>query len=234
MEAGLGEVLDDARGDGACGFGVDEAAMDFAGIGFVLGFEEGEDGAAGLEKCDGVGEDEALGGPADVDGDEVDGFGELDVEGVGAFEDDDAGVLSERPGEGAVAGIDGVDAGGCVLEEAVDESAGVGAEVCGGEAGGVDGETAECEFELVAAAGDVAGHAGASDVTGDNVAERAGSVNERKSEIRDKSEARNLRVVEDEDDYDYEHEYESECDGRCGSSLLIVGEVMVEYGQSNP
>ncbi len=75
---------------------------------------------------------------------------------VAAFHDHDARVLAELPGQLAAADVDGEDAGGSVLEEAVGEAAGGRAEVDGGEAGGVDVESLESVFQLVTAAADEA------------------------------------------------------------------------------
>ena len=59
---------------------------------------------------------------------------------IGTLHDDDARVFAELVLEDAVAGIDGIDLGGIALEEAVDEAAGVGAEVGADQAGDVDAE----------------------------------------------------------------------------------------------
>ena len=76
--------------------------------------------------------------------------------GVGAFEEGDAGVGAELVVDLAVAGVDGEDGGGAVLEHAVGEAAGGGSDVGAGEA--FDGEVpgGESGFELEASAGDVA------------------------------------------------------------------------------
>ena len=61
----------------------------------------------GEEACGG-GKDFALPGPAYVDGDQVDGLGQVDVHGVGTFEHDDARVAAQPPGQCSVGGGDGV------------------------------------------------------------------------------------------------------------------------------
>jgi hypothetical protein len=120
-------------------------------------------GRVGFEPAQGGGEDEALGGPAGVDDDEVYAavggcFGVRGcVEDGGAFHDDDAGVVAECPGEDAVAGVQCVDAGGAVVEEAVCEAAGGAAEVCGGESGDGEVEVGEGVVEFEAASGDEGG-----------------------------------------------------------------------------
>ena len=104
---------------------------------FVVGFDEGDDagcggcggGGGGFEPLEGGGDQEGLFGPAQVGDDEVDLLGRGEVERVGAFDEDDARVVAEFPGKLAVGGVDGVDLGGAVLEQAVGEAAGGGAEV---------------------------------------------------------------------------------------------------------
>jgi len=75
--------------------------------------------------------------------------------GVGAFEEGDAGVGAERVVDLAVAGVDGEDAGGAMLQHAVREAAGGGADVCAGEAGDGDSPGVEGVVEFEAAAADV-------------------------------------------------------------------------------
>ncbi len=125
----------------------------FALPGFACGGEGGEE----------RGEDEGGGDEADVHGEEGDGVPAVRVKripigndrkkskgvgvgvklaggeeaGIGAFEEGDAGVGAEFVMDLAVAGVDGEHGGGTVLEEAVGEAAGGGADVGGGEA--VDG-----------------------------------------------------------------------------------------------
>ena len=76
--------------------------------------------------------------------------------GVGSLEEGDAGIGAELVVDLAVAGVDGEDGGGAVLEHAVGEAAGGGSDVGAGEAGDGDGPGGEGGFELEAAAGDVA------------------------------------------------------------------------------
>ena len=76
--------------------------------------------------------------------------------GVGALEEGDAGVGAELVVDLAVAGVDGEDGGGAVLEQAVGEAAGGGADVGAGEAFDGDAPGGERGFEFEAAAGDVA------------------------------------------------------------------------------
>ena len=76
--------------------------------------------------------------------------------GVGALKEGDAGVGAEFVVDLAVAGVDGEDGGGAVLEHAVGEAAGGGSDVGAGEAGEGEVPGGEGGFELEAAAGDVA------------------------------------------------------------------------------
>jgi hypothetical protein len=78
------------------------------------------------------------------------------VPGILAFHDDDPGVLAEFPGELATADIDGEDTQRSVLQEAIREAAGGGAEVDGGEAFGLNAESGEGVFEFMPTATDEA------------------------------------------------------------------------------
>jgi hypothetical protein len=77
------------------------------------------------------------------------------VEGVGAFVDGGAFVLAEFPRELAVGGVDAVDMGCAVVEEAVCEAAGGASEVGADEVGGIEFELLECVVEFEAASGDI-------------------------------------------------------------------------------
>jgi 3-deoxy-7-phosphoheptulonate synthase len=79
------------------------------------------------------------------------------VTGVELLLDDDAGVVAEFPDELVGADIDGVDAGGTALKQAVGEAAGGGSDIHAGPAGGIDFEGIERGFELEPAAADEAG-----------------------------------------------------------------------------
>ena len=76
--------------------------------------------------------------------------------GVAALAEADARVVAKGGGDLAVAGVDGEDVGGTVLEHAVGEAAGRGADVEAGLAHEVDLPVFEGGFELEAAAADVA------------------------------------------------------------------------------
>ena len=147
----------------------DDAAFAYVlAAGFELGFDE-EDGFS-LPLCfgwgeggDDGGEDQGCGDEADVQGEEADGLRREREElaggeeaGVGALEEGDAGVGAELVVDLAVAGVDGEDGGSAVLEHAVSEAAGGGADVGAGEALDGDVPGGEGGFELEAAAGDVA------------------------------------------------------------------------------
>lgn len=159
MEGGTGEGEDggeDAAVDG--GVTDDAAFLDVFFSGFELGFNEEDGGRVGEEDAVHSGEDEGQGDEGAV-GDAEGGagveVGGIEVAGVYFFTEDDAGVAAEAWVELVVADIDGVDGGGAVLEEAIGEAAGGGADieadaaVCG--EGGPGGEGG---VELTAAAGD--------------------------------------------------------------------------------
>ena len=65
-------------------------------------------------------------------------------------------MVAQRYGHLAVAGVDGEDVGGAMLQEAVGKASGGGADVDAAEAGGVDLPEREGMLELEAAAADVA------------------------------------------------------------------------------
>lgn len=158
-EAGCGgaEFLDDLLVDV---FVADDSAFaDVFGAGFELGFDENDALGPRGEQFEEGWEDEFEGDEGAVGGEEFGGFGELaggEVADVDAFEDGDAGVLAEFPRELAVADVDSVNPGGAVLQEAVGETAGGGADVDGDLAGDVERPGFEGGFEFGAAAADVA------------------------------------------------------------------------------
>jgi hypothetical protein len=165
-----------------CGVADDAAFADVLAAGFELGLDEDNGfalplGFGGSECGEDGGEDEGGGDEADVHreeayvlrgGREFRTWGAGDLGGVrvelaggeeasvGAFEEGDAGVGAELVVDLAVAGVDGQYGGGAVLEEAVGEAAGGGADVGAGEGLDGDGPGGEGGFEFEAAAGDVA------------------------------------------------------------------------------
>jgi hypothetical protein len=119
----------------------------------VLSFAAGADSLHDWRKHKG-GRDERY-----VHGDEFDLRGQFagsELAGVGALHEGDAGIAAEALGDLAVAGIDGENAGGSVLEHAIDEASGGGADVEAESAGEVDLPVTEGLFELEAPAAYVA------------------------------------------------------------------------------
>ncbi len=142
------------------GIGDDTGAAVGLGLaGLELGFDEGDDAAAGPDQGGERGKDLPQGderaiGDGEVEGQLVRGeVGGGQLPGIGPFEDGDAWVLAEFPGELAMADIDGMNGVGAVLEEAVGEPAGTGAEIEGAETGYRDGEVEEGVLEFMAAPG---------------------------------------------------------------------------------
>src|SRR3981081_3491296 len=74
---------------------------------------------------------------------------------VGALEEGDAGVVAERLGDLAIAGVDSEYRLCAVLQHAVGEAAGGGSDVDARKAGERDGPVGEGVLELEAAAADV-------------------------------------------------------------------------------
>ena len=146
----------------------DAAFADVLAASFKLGLDQ-DDGvslpllAGGGEGGENGGEDESGGDEADVYCEEADGLRReweklagREEAGVGALEQGDARVGAELVVDLAIAGIDGEDGGGAMLEHAVGEAAGGGADVSAGEAFDRDGPRNEGGLELEAAAADVA------------------------------------------------------------------------------
>lgn len=158
----VGESLADALSDLACEvFGEDHAFAEFFFGRFVVGFDEGDDSPIVFEPSACRGEGSFLFGPSEVHDDQVHAFGFnnfggwLGVERVGAFVDGGAIVLSEFPRELAVGGVDAVDMGCAMVEEAVGESTCGASEVGADEIGGVEVELAQCVVEFETASGDI-------------------------------------------------------------------------------
>lgn len=158
----VGESLADALGDLACEvFGEDHTFAEFFFGRFVVGFDEGDDLAIVFEPGARRGEGSFLFGPSEVHDDQVHALcfnnfgGWLGVERVGAFVDGGAIVLSEFPRELAVGGVDAVDMGCAMVEEAVGESAGGASEVGAEESCRIELELAECVVEFESASGDI-------------------------------------------------------------------------------
>ena len=126
----------------------EDAALKLRPLDFVLGFDEREDGAAGLERTQRRRDAQPLRSPAGVNDRQVQRLGRFPVEEVGAFVDDDARIAAEFPVEDAVAGVHGVDAQGALLKQAVREAAAVAAEVGADQAGNREAEMPEGEFQL--------------------------------------------------------------------------------------
>ena len=155
-------MIDDVPKDDFALFGSEHAALGFGLLAFVVGFDERED-VGGRGVFAGFGgdaqeggddrENVVLAGPADVDGDDADGFNQFQMQGIGAVAYDDAGVFPQDPCENAVGGVDGEDLGGTVLKQTVGEAADIGAQVGTGFLGDIDVEGAEGGIKLFAGAG---------------------------------------------------------------------------------
>jgi len=156
------DAVGDAVDGELVGLGVadDAAFADVAAAGFELGLDEDDGfderrggGEDGFEKEGGGDErhvhnqEQGLAGVEGARGEEA---------GVGALHEGYAGVSAELHRDLAEAGVDGGDVGCAVLEEAVCEAAGGGANVKAGAAGNGDLPMFEGFFELEAAATDVA------------------------------------------------------------------------------
>jgi site-specific DNA recombinase len=136
----------------------DAALSDIFPLQLELGLDEADDGAALLQHAEGGGEDLGKGDEREVHDDEADLLaegGDFQAAGVELLLHDDAGVSAELVDELVGADIDGVDLGRAVLEQAVREAAGGGADIEAGPALRRDAEGGEGALHLQAAATDV-------------------------------------------------------------------------------
>ena len=180
----LKDAVADALDGELAGIGVadDAAFADVLAAGFELRLDENDGFATPwsvwcAERAEDGGEDEGGGDEGDVHCEEKwgearksrssavrrmaififwrDEFAGGEEAGVGAFAQGDAGIVAELLGDLTVAGVDGKDGDGAVLEHAVGEASGGGADVDAGEAGERDGPVGDGVLEFEAAAADV-------------------------------------------------------------------------------
>jgi len=180
----LKDAVADALDGGLAGIGVadDAAFADVLTASFELGLDENDSFALpGLirraERAEDGRENEGSGDEGDVHCEEGRGetrksgssaarrmtififwreeFAGGEEAGVGALPEGDAWVVAEPLGDLAVAGIDGKDGGGTMLQHAVGEASGGGADVDAGEAGERDGPAGEGVLEFETAAADI-------------------------------------------------------------------------------
>ena len=81
---------------------------------------------------------------------------EFNIAGVDPFVHDHARIVAQPPVELAGSHVDGMDARGAGLQQAIGEAAGGGAEIRHDQAGDIDAEMSQRGFQLDAAAADVA------------------------------------------------------------------------------
>lgn len=148
-----------------CGIAHDAAFADVLAASFKLRFDEDDGFRSGrglrttANSLEQGREKESCGDEGDIDGNERNAGWEIvgvQVARIGALHQRDARVVTEGLGDLAVAGVDGEDAGGAVLEHAVGEAAGGGPDIEAEAVAEVDGPMSESGFELEAAAADVA------------------------------------------------------------------------------
>ena len=140
----------------------DDASLPYAlAAGLKLRLDE-NDGFEGLGVAHGGpnrGKDQRGGDERYVHGEEGDAGGQLaglELAGIGALHEGDAGIAAEFFSDLAVAGVDGEDLRGTVLKHAVSEASGGGADVEAEAVGEADVPVGERGFELEAATADVA------------------------------------------------------------------------------
>ena len=190
---GAGEAAGAVSENGeACGFGGgadavngaamergiadDAAAADGGAFEFELRFDEEEKFRAGSGQRDERANDFPQADEREIGGDELGGFGQIGGNEIARvfFDGDDARVLAELPGELAGGDIDGIDARGATLEEAIGEAARGAAGIEADEAGRIDGEIVEGAREFFAGAAGIGERAASEFDGGVNGDERAG------------------------------------------------------------
>ena len=151
------DLFDDAFADGGV---ADDAFGGVFAAGFELGLDEGDQEAAGGEAGGHRREDELQGDEGDVGAAELGDLGEVGGGEVAAVEllfAPHAGVGAEAVVQLVGADVEGEDAPGAVLQEAVGEAARGGADVEAAEVGDVEPEGVKGALEFLAAAADEAG-----------------------------------------------------------------------------
>jgi len=151
------------------GIADDSALADVLATGFELRLDE-DDGfkwRRSLERCPvsrpggayNGWQQEGRGDEGDIHREEADAGGQItgdEIARVGALHECDARVAAKLVGDLSIAGVDGEDAGGSVLEHAVGEASGRGSDVQAEASGEVDVPMAQRGFELESATADVA------------------------------------------------------------------------------
>ncbi len=142
-----------------CRIADDAAAGDVFSTELELWLDEADDRAAVFEHGEDGGQDFGEGNEGEIGDGEPDFFADVcwhHVAGVELLLDDDSRVVAKFPDELVGSHIDGVDADGAALEQAVGEATGGGSDVDADPAGGVDVEGIKRAFKLESAAADVA------------------------------------------------------------------------------
>jgi len=132
------------------------SSIDLLLAGLELGFDQRDNAAADPQKSGDGWQDESQADEGTVGhGDVQRSRGSEVIEGqapcVGSFQDDDSGVLAEFPRQLTVTDIDRMHGGRTVLEKAVGETSGAGAEIDALETLHGQGEVLQCVLKLVAA-----------------------------------------------------------------------------------
>jgi hypothetical protein len=133
------------------------AAAGFRASGFELGFDEGDEVSAGTHQGGDGAQEAAEGNEGTVENGEIEELerrremGGGKGAGIDAFKGQNTGVLTEFPGELALADIDGGDGRSAVLEEAIGEAAGGSADVEGTQVPDLKMEGGEGVFQFMSA-----------------------------------------------------------------------------------
>jgi hypothetical protein len=157
LEAGVGG----AGFDGSDRFFVESRVDDNTAFGNIRGWEfelrldEDEEVGMGSGARQRAGQNFADGDEREVGGDEVGALGNVAWRKIArvAFHGDDERILLESPGKLMDVDVDGEDEFGAVLEKAISEAAGGGADVEASAARGIEGKIGESGFEFAAGAG---------------------------------------------------------------------------------
>lgn len=91
--------------------------------------DQANNASADFDYFSGVGQDFVLPRPACIDRDQIHRFWDRDVHRIGSLENDNALILAELPGEGAIGGVHRVHSVGAPLKQAIDEAADMASQV---------------------------------------------------------------------------------------------------------
>lgn len=100
-------------------------------------------------------QDQSLRRPAEIDGEQIDGFGQSYMKRVGSFQYDHARIAAELPGQGAVGGVYGEHLCRAAPQQTIHESTHVAAEIGTAQVAHIELKGVQCGGKFHAAARNV-------------------------------------------------------------------------------